>query len=83
MSTITVNDEKCKEPISCRKCLFICPTHVLGIGTDVGAQKFRETDPSHFIVRAVRPDKCSCCMDCVEVCPQNAIQVTYSGGDIR
>jgi len=83
LPTITVNDEKCKEPISCRKCLLICPTHVLGLGTDVGPQKFREIDPSHFIVRAVRFDKCTGCMDCVKVCPQNAIQVSFSGGNAR
>jgi NAD-dependent dihydropyrimidine dehydrogenase PreA subunit len=31
----------------------------------------------------VRVDKCTGCLDCVEVCPQNAIQVSFSGGSAR
>ena len=80
LPTITVDYKKCKEPLSCRKCLLICSEHVLGLGTDVPPKKFRETDPEHFIVAGVRFDKCTGCMDCVEVCPQNAIQVSFSGG---
>ena len=83
LPTIIVDDEKCEDPLSCRRCLIICPTHVLGLGTDVGAQKFLETDTSHFIVRPVRFDKCSGCMDCVDGCPQSAIQVSFGGGDAR
>ena len=80
LATITVDDTRCPDPLSCRKCLLICPTHVLGLGTDIGVQKFRETDPEHFIVRGVRFDRCSGCMDCVQVCPQSAIQVSFSQG---
>jgi ferredoxin len=83
LPTVTVDDQKCAYPLSCRKCLLICPTHVLGLGTDVAIQKFRETDPEHFVVRGVRIDKCTGCLDCVEVCPQNAIQVSFSGGSAR
>ncbi len=77
LPTITIDDEKCKEPLSCRKCLLICPSYVFGLGTNVGPQKFREIALSHFIVRGVRFDKCSGCMECVEICPQNAIQVSF------
>jgi NADH-quinone oxidoreductase subunit I len=80
LPTISVDDEKCKEPLSCRKCLLICPMHVLGLGTDVPPQKFQETDTGHFILRGVHFDKCTGCMDCVEVCPQSAIQVSFDGG---
>jgi len=80
LPTITVDYGKCNEPLSCRKCLLICSAHVLGLGTAVPAQKFRETDLEHFIVAGVRFDKCTGCMDCVEVCPQGAIQVSFSGG---
>lgn len=78
---ITVDDERCKEPLSCRKCLLICPTHVLGLGTDVPMEKYRETDPQHFVVRGVRFDKCTGCMQCAEVCPNDAIQVSFNGGN--
>ena len=80
LATITVNDEKCNDPLSCRKCLLVCPSHVLGLGTSVGPQKFQEIDASHFILRGVRFDKCTGCMECVEVCPKNAIQVSFDGG---
>jgi NADH-quinone oxidoreductase subunit I len=83
LPTVAVDDQKCADPLSCRKCLLICPTHVLGLGTDVAVQKFRETDLEHFVVRGVRLDKCTGCLDCVEVCPQNAIQVSFSGGSAR
>ncbi|GAI96599.1 unnamed protein product [marine sediment metagenome] len=80
LATITVNDEKCNDPLSCCKCLRVCPSHVLGLGTSVGPQKFQEIDTSHFILRGVRFDKCTGCMECVEVCPKNAIQVSFDGG---
>lgn len=77
LPTITVDDKKCTDPLSCRKCLLVCPTHVLGLGTKVGPQKFREIDRSQFIVAGVRFEKCTVCRDCVKVCPKNAIQVDF------
>ena len=80
LATITVDDEKCNDPLSCCKCLLVCPSHALGLGTSVGPQKFKEIEPKHFILRGVRFDKCTGCMECVEVCPKNAIQVSFDGG---
>ena len=77
LATITVDDEKCNDPLSCRKCLLICPMHALGLGTSVGSRKFEQMDPKNFIVRGVRLEKCTGCMECVEVCPKNAIQVSF------
>ena len=77
LPTITVDDKKCHDPLNCRKCLQICPTHVLGMGTRVGPRKFKEIDKDQFLVAGVRFEKCSGCMDCVKACPQNAIQVTF------
>jgi NADH-quinone oxidoreductase subunit I len=77
---ILVDDAKCPNPLACRKCLLICPTRVLGLGTKVGPQKYREIDPSHFVVRGVRYQHCTICMKCVEVCPEGAIQIAYPAG---
>lgn len=80
LPTINVNDDKCPDPLACRKCLLACPTRVLGLGTNVSAKKYQETEPSHFIVRGVRFQACSACMKCVEVCPNGAIQVVLDRG---
>lgn len=80
LPVITIDDAKCEDPLSCRRCLLVCPTRVLGLGTNVAPQKYRETDPSHFIVRGVRYQFCTLCMKCVEACPHQAIQVTLDGG---
>ncbi|MBN2462956.1 MAG: 4Fe-4S dicluster domain-containing protein [Dehalococcoidia bacterium] len=77
LPTITVDDKKCQDPLACSKCLRICPTHVLGLGTKVGPRKFQEIDPGQFIVAGVRFEKCTGCMDCVNICPKNAIQVSF------
>ena len=75
LPTILVDDDKCPDPLACRKCLLACPTRVLGLGTNVAPKKYQETDPSHFIVRGVRFQVCTACMKCVEICPNGAIQV--------
>jgi NADH-quinone oxidoreductase subunit I len=77
---IVVDDSKCTNPLSCRKCLLICPMHVLGLGTKVGPKKFQEIPPEQFRVAGVRLEKCTACLDCVRACPHGAIQVSYDGG---
>ena len=79
LPNITIDDTRCTDPLSCRICLLLCPTRVLGLGTKVSPLKFRETEPKNFIVRGVRFLHCTACMDCVAACPQQAIAVTYNG----
>jgi NADH-quinone oxidoreductase subunit I len=78
---ILVDDEKCHDPLSCRRCLLVCPTRVLGLGTSVGPEKFKQIDPGHFIVRGVRYQFCTGCLKCVEVCPTDAIQISFDGSE--
>jgi ferredoxin len=80
LPTISIDDNKCQDPLSCRKCLLVCPTRILGLGTSVGPQKYRETDPSRFIVRGVRYQFCTMCMKCVDICPHDAIRVSLDQG---
>ena len=75
LPTILVDDNKCPDPLGCRKCLLACPTRVLGLGTNVAPRKYRETEPGNFIVRGVRLQVCTACMKGVEICPNGAIQV--------
>jgi ferredoxin len=78
---ILVDDEKCDDPLSCRRCLLVCPSRVLGLGTSVGPEKYREIDPHHFVVRGVRFQFCTGCLKCVEVCPTDAIQISFDGSE--
>jgi ferredoxin len=78
---ILVDDEKCGDPLSCRRCLLVCPSRVLGLGTSVGPEKYREIDPHHFVVRGVRFQFCTGCLKCVEVCPTDAIQISFDGSE--
>jgi ferredoxin len=80
LPSIIVDDAKCPNALACRKCLLVCPAHVLGLGTDVGPKKYQEMDPEHFIVRGVRDHLCTVCMKCVDVCPNGAIQVAVDRG---
>ena len=74
---ILIDDDRCNDPLSCRLCLLACPTRVLGLGTSVGPEKYKEIDSHRFVVRGVRYQVCSGCMKCVEVCPAGAIQVSF------
>ncbi len=76
---ILVDDEKCRDPLSCRRCLLICPSRVLGLGTSVGPEKYKEIDPHCFVVRGVRFQFCTGCLKCVEVCPTDAIEISFDG----
>lgn len=80
LPTINVDDDKCPDPLACRKCLLACPTRVLGLGTNVAPKKYRVTEPGNFIVRGVRFQVCTACMKCVQICPNGAIQVTLDRG---
>ena len=80
LPNIAVDDARCTNPMSCYKCIQVCPTHVLGLAAAVAPQKFRETAPAGFRMRGVRFQKCTGCLDCVRACPQKAIQVTFNGG---
>ena len=79
LAHILLDDDKCRDPLSCRRCLLVCPTSVLGLGTSVGPEKYKEIDPRHFIVRGVRDQFCTGCLKCVEVCPTDAIRISFDG----
>jgi len=78
---ILVDDERCRDPMVCRRCLRACPTRVLGLGTSVGPEKYKEINPRYFIVRSVRDQFCTACLKCVAVCPTDAIRVIFNGGE--
>ena len=80
LPVITIDEAKCRNPLACGKCVLICPTNVLNLNCEVPPQKFREADPSDYRVRGIHLLACSVCMECVNICPEEAIQVSFDGG---
>ncbi len=72
----------------CRSAMLItangpssCPTSCLGFGTCVSVCKFDAIKVENGVAR-VNPDKCTGCMQCVEVCPRHVIIPVTSEADI-
>lgn len=76
---IEIDSEKCKIPFDCKKCLQVCPTSVFMVHA-VKVEKGRETNPKEpgaYKLAAPMRDKCSVCNDCIDVCPEDAITITF------
>jgi len=76
---IDIDLEKCTTPFDCKKCLDVCPTVVFMVAA-VKVEKGRETNPKEpgaYAIHAPHRDKCTGGGDCVEVCPVDAITITF------
>lgn len=76
---IKIDHAKCTVPFWCKKCLQACPQLVFQVYCKQ-LVKYKESDPREpgiYEVVAVRRDKCNMCNKCVEVCPEDAITITY------
>ncbi len=76
---IKIDNTKCTVPFWCKKCLQTCPQVVFQVYCKE-VLKFKETDPREpgkYEVLPVRRDKCIMCNKCTDVCPENAITITY------
>ncbi|MBN2014442.1 MAG: 4Fe-4S binding protein [Candidatus Altiarchaeota archaeon] len=71
---ITIDKNKCKNPDECKKCLKACPAGVFMLLPTGKHQKMLSEPPKHTI-KTHFTEMCSLCMVCVEVCPNNAIQI--------
>ncbi|MEE9435934.1 MAG: 4Fe-4S dicluster domain-containing protein [Candidatus Adiutricales bacterium] len=76
---IELDAKKCTTPFDCKACLEVCPQSVFMV-TAVKVEKGRETDPkepgTYFLLTGHR-DKCTGCNDCIEICPVDAITITW------
>lgn len=75
---IYIDYSKCTTPFDCKLCLRKCPQSCFEVNP-IYVQKFVETDkkvPGSFRLTPFYLDKCTMCMDCVEICPVKAITVT-------
>ena len=76
IAEIIIDESKCTDPLSCRKCLEICPGSVFTV-SQRKVEKFKETDPKDFQLMGRFFDCCTGCMDCVNQCPKGALQVVF------
>ena len=78
-AVIEINAEKCKTPFDCKGCLAGCPQSVFAVRA-TKVEKGRETDPTEpgvYALYAPFTDKCTGCNICIEVCPEDALNVTF------
>jgi len=76
---IDIDYDKCQTPYDCKKCIQICPQAVFRVFT-IKQVKFQETDPKEpgaYKLSVGYGDKCVLCDQCIEVCPVDALTVTY------
>jgi len=79
LPVIKVDSSKCRpNALECRLCVTHCEPVVMILGAK-GMEKFRETSKEKYEVRIINRPACTGCMKCVQVCPQNAIEVSFPG----
>ena len=74
MVEIEVNQEKCKSPRECRKCLEVCTEGVFMNHPRVGRKPGKKTED--WAIRPLFLSLCTACKICEEVCPKSAIRVS-------
>ena len=76
---IEIDHAKCTVPFLCKKCLQICPQAVFIVDA-VKVERLRETDPREsgtFKLQTESLFKCTGCNQCIDVCPVDAITITW------
>lgn len=71
---VKIDNEKCKVPAACRKCLAICPQAVFKLHLGK-VEKYKLSPDEDWHLEAWYWTKCSGCMECVKICPLDAIRV--------
>ena len=76
---ISIDQEKCIVPFLCKKCIMICSQVVFSVWA-VKIERGLETDPreagSYRLGTGPR-FKCTGCNECMDVCPVDAISITW------
>lgn len=77
--TIDIDHSKCTTPFACKKCLECCLQSVFHVSAVkvVRGQETDQNEPGTYALHAPFRDKCSGCNDCIEMCPTDAITITF------
>ena len=70
-------DGKGIDPRSCAKCLKICKPAIFILHETLGAEEENPFDPQKWRITPLYPSLCNHCLECVQVCPIQAIAVNW------
>ena len=76
---ITIDAEKCTVPWLCKKCIRACPQLIFRVMA-VKIERGQETDPridGNYRLNTGGRFKCSGCNVCIDICPVDAITITW------
>ena len=71
---IKIDNNKCKNPDKCMKCVQVCPAKVLVLKP---LKEKKRSYTKSVEIKAVFKDMCNGCMECVEICPEQCILVEF------
>ena len=71
---IKIDNNKCKNPDKCIKCVLVCPAKVFALKP----KREKESPYTKGVeIKAVFKDTCNGCMECVEICPEKCISIYF------
>jgi ferredoxin len=80
-ASIKIDSTKCTTPFDCKLCLQGCPQSVFAVRA-IKVEKGRETNPKEpgvYLLVSPHRDKCTGCNLCIELCPADALTITFPG----
>ncbi len=63
------------DPRDCIKCMQACKQAIFLLHQTIGAREENPLDPQKWRITPLWPSLCTRCMECVRVCPENAVKV--------